>query len=265
MSEKVRILVANPAGNKTILVLDEFGQNRYKDIAEKLLAMSEINAEQVGFVVKPKNEGQGRMEMCGQEFCGNASRSFGLYMGNLLGIKGPGTVTIEVSGAENPLAVEMDTLTNHTKISMPLASEIMAFQVDDEKNLSLVLFDGIVHVVAEGIAPSLAAFNRIKSIVLKMHDTPAIGVMFYDKKRDFLTPVVWVRDVDSTYFEGSCGSGSVAVASVLAETLNDGCHTFKLEQPAGSLEIIIIKEKGLVKNAFLQGQVELNPPITVSI
>lgn len=265
MNEKLRILVADPAGNKTILVLDEIGQDRYKEIAGKLLSIDEINAEQVGFVLNPKNEGQGRMEMCGQEFCGNASRCFGLYLAKTLGVEGPGTVTIEVSGVERTLDVEFDTLTNYTKISMPLPMETLPMKLEAYLDLHMVRFDGIVHVVAFDMDPSLELFNQIKSLVLKSFDVPAVGVMFCSSTNHYMTPVVWVRDIDSTYFEGSCGSGSVAVATILVGKLKDGSHSFVLQQPKGSLEIIIIKEKGLVKNAFLQGQVELDYPLEVTI
>ena len=43
---KIRILIANPAGNITIFVLDHFEPSQYQSIASQLLAMTELKGEQ---------------------------------------------------------------------------------------------------------------------------------------------------------------------------------------------------------------------------
>ena len=48
--KKIRILIANPAGNITIFVLDHFEPRQYQSIASQLLAMTELKGEQVAFV-----------------------------------------------------------------------------------------------------------------------------------------------------------------------------------------------------------------------
>ncbi len=53
-----------------------------------------------------------------------------------------------------------------------------------------------------------------------------MGVMFYDTARNVLTPVVYVKDVDTTYFEGSCGSGSTAVAAAFCQEERSGTFSF---------------------------------------
>ncbi|MBK5263582.1 MAG: hypothetical protein JJE17_13620, partial [Peptostreptococcaceae bacterium] len=116
MRNTLNIFTANPAGNKTIFVLDHFERTEYKDIADKLLANQGIAAEQVGFIIPAAGSEPSRMEMCGQEFCGNASRSYALYLAKLLGINGIGSVSIKVSGIDEALEVEVDTSSNYTKI-----------------------------------------------------------------------------------------------------------------------------------------------------
>lgn len=265
MVEKLNILVANPAGNKTIFVLDKCRRDKYTELGTKLLAIEEIHGEQVGFIKPPEKGGQGRMEMCGQEFCGNASRSFGLYLAKQVGVKGFGKVQIEVSGTDELLEVEVDTYTDYTKLSMPLPTGIKAFPLNIDAHAKLVLSSGIVHVVVFNLQPTIENFTWIKSEVLAQYDPPGIGVMFYDTIKKSLTPVVWVRDIDSTFFEGSCGSGSVATAAVLAEDTDNGNLVFKLPQPGGILEINIIKENGLIIKAFLQGEISLGVPVEIEL
>ncbi|MBK5247532.1 MAG: hypothetical protein JJE49_09745, partial [Peptostreptococcaceae bacterium] len=116
MSNPLNIFIVNPGGNKTIFVLDHFERTEYKNIANILLANQEIGAEQVGFIIAETDSEAGRMEMCGLEFCGNASRSYALYLAKLLGINGIGSVSIKVSGIDEALEVEVDTSSNYTKI-----------------------------------------------------------------------------------------------------------------------------------------------------
>src|SRR5665648_197067 len=265
MRNTLNIFTANPAGNKTIFVLDHFERTEYKDIADKLLANQEIAAEQVGFIIPAAGLEPGRMEMCGLEFCGNASRSYALYLAKILGINGAGSVTIKVSGIDEALEVEVDTSSNYTKISMPVPSEVKAFPLKHCPDAQLVILNGILHLVVFDQPATLDFFNDSLSSIQEQYNVPAIGVMFYDTLKGSLTPVVWVRDINSTYFEGSCASGSVATAAVLARNFKDGTYTFILPQPKGVLEITITKENGVIKNAFLQGKVELNDPIKIFI
>jgi diaminopimelate epimerase len=265
MLKKINILKANPAGNKTIFVLDHFERTEYKDIANKLLANKGIDAEQVGFITNPEGLTPGRMEMAGQEFCGNASRSYALYLAKLSGINGPGSVTIKVSGSDEPLEVEFDTKTNYTKISMPVPINIIPFPFSDSPDSQLVIFNGILHLVIFNHPATLTYFDDLISSIQKQYSAPAIGVMFYDTENCNLIPVVWVRDINSTFFEGSCGSGSVATATVLSENFKDGNYTFTLPQPRGTLEINIIKENNIIVKAILQGKVELDEVTQVEI
>lgn len=265
MRDTLNIFTANPAGNKTIFVLDHFEKTEYKNIANKLLANQEIGAEQVGFIIAATDLEPGRMEMCGQEFCGNASRSYALYLARLLGINGVGSVSIKVSGIDEALEVEVDTSSNYTKISMPVPSEIISFPLKLCPDAHLVILNGILHLVVFDQPATLDFFNDSLLSVLEHYNAPAIGVMFYDTLLGSLTPVVWVRDVESIYFEGSCASGSVATAAVISKKFNDGIYTFILPQPKGILEITITKERGSIKNVYLQGEVELGNPQQVKI
>lgn len=263
MADKLNILVANPAGNKTIFVLDRFEKGEYINIANKLLENREINAQQVGFIIPAVDGEPGRMEMCGQEFCGNASRSYALYLAKLRNIKGAGSVKIRVSGIEEELEVEVDTSSDYTKISMPIPLEIIPFPLKLCQDAQLVILNGILHLIVFDQPATLDFFNDSLASIREQYDAPAIGVMFFDRRLRFLTPVVWVRDINSIYFEGSCASGSVATAAVLCRDFDDGVYTFTLPQPEGILEITIIKENETIKNTYLQGQVNLGDPIQV--
>ncbi len=261
---KLRVLPVNPSGNKTIFVLDTCTRESYKYIGTKLLENENIDAEQIGFILPPTNGGDGRMEMSGLEFCGNASRSFALYLAIHKGIKGIAKIPIEVSGINSLLYVNVDTLNNYTEIEMPLPIEIK--NVNNEfSNYTIVIFEGIIHVVVLNLNPEIEIFNKIRDEILLSFDSPAIGVMFFDSDKKFITPIVWVKDINTTYNEGSCGSGSAAVACVMSEFEKDGIFNYKFLQPEGSLDIILEKENSSIKKIMLAGTVVFGDEIDIQI
>ena len=126
MKKKIRIIVADPAGNITIFVDEPFPRSEYQKVASQLLAMPELHGEQVAFIQEAAACGRadGKMEMCGLEFCGNASRSFGLLLAKRSGLRGKGQVFVDISGCSEILTIAVDTESCDTKVKMPNPREI---------------------------------------------------------------------------------------------------------------------------------------------
>ena len=298
MNKKVKIIVANPAGNITIFVKDHFEREMYPKVAGQLLAMDDLNGEQVAFILDTPSCGraEGKMEMCGLEFCGNGSRSFGLIKAKEMGIKGKGSVFVDVSGCDEILTIEVDTDTDYTKVKMPnpvrmskidlsplaigdavervdAAERGDAIEIADMSEVPVVDFGGILHVVLRGVPATQEIFTIIKDYIVAKFNPPAMGVMFCDgemkKEGDSLicqmTPVVYVKDVDTTYFEGSCGSGTTACAAAFGLKHGDGIHHFVFPQPAGTIESTAHISGGMIEKIFIEGKVELSPEMEVEI
>ena len=84
--------------------------------------------------------------------------------------------------------------------------------------------------------------------------------MFLDTKTLNMTPVVYVKNVDSTFVEGSCGSGSAATAYYLSEDMEDGEHSFELKQPRGTILAKSVIEDGEIKKLSIEGLVSISDP-----
>lgn len=274
MKRKIKIIVADPAGNITIFVKDRFGRESYQNIASQLLAMEELKGEQVAFIqdVPQCGRAEGKLEMCGLEFCGNASRAYGLIRAKELGIDGKGQVFIDMSGCSEILTIEVDTNTGYTKVAMPLPASMAEIDLsklpigDVDANpmvkvllrrAALVDFGGIVHVVVSDIEPEPETFELIRDMIIEMYNPPAVGVMFCNSEKNNMVPVVYVRDVDTTYFEGSCGSGVTACAAAFARVLGDGVYNFSFPQPAGIIDSTVEIQKGQFKSISIEGSVYL--------
>lgn len=285
MNKTIDIIVANPSGNITIMVLTPTLREHYKEVAQKLLDMKEFNAEQVAFVL-PEN----KMEMCGLEFCGNASRAFAFYSAFSDAFRsgeaaaGNSKITVRVSGCDKPLTAiiepvsgenvsDMETpayMAANVSMEMPVPSNIRmltASELGINKHGLLVDMDGIFHLILEDVAPSVEIFEMIRDRIYEniAPDLPAFGVMFCDMVNQLMTPVVYVKDVDTTYFEGSCASGTVAAAFALAQERSDGVHAFTMQQPEGQLHTSVIKKEGRIEGISLQGLVTLSDMIHMDL
>ena len=67
---ELNILRADPAGNITVFVLDPVEKTQRAAIAEKIMAIPALKAEQVGYACVAEDDVDGHMEMMGGEFCG---------------------------------------------------------------------------------------------------------------------------------------------------------------------------------------------------
>lgn len=265
----VNILFANPSGNPTIFVLDFFEEEDYARVAAKLFSLEKFKAEKIAFAAKSPPAGcDGAIKLAGHEFSGNATRAFGLYIAKQMGISGEGVVNISVSGCESPVPVKVNTKTGQARAIMPLPISVEKidcpiFSLLHDKNI--FNFDGIMHIVLKDISADERTFDRIKDFIIDNYNPLALGVMFYDTKFKSFVPAVFVREVDTVIFEGSCASGAVAVSHTLCQNKADGTYHFHLLQPADALDVTVEKEDGVIRTISVEGNVRLFDPVTVAI
>jgi diaminopimelate epimerase len=255
--ENIEWIRVNPAGNITCLVLSKVPRDQYMEVATRLLALPYEDFEQVGFIIN-----ENTMEMAGLEFCGNASRGFALWSAEKQGLKGDHSIYVNVSGIEKPLEVFLNTETGFTRAYMPLPDKIEIINegmIPNCPKLLRVDLGGIMHFVIIDKPYSDSMFSLIKSYGASHFNPPALGVMFVDSKTYNMVPVVYVREVDTIYHEGSCGSG--AVAAIIA--LEDNCaikkNTFHCEliQPSGNITATLYKKNNKIQKITIEGPVEI--------
>lgn len=261
---ELEIIRADPAGNITIFVLNppESVEKR-TTAARALLAAPALNAEQVGFVLPPEEPGGlWTLEMMGSEFCGNASRSFGLLVARKTGLSGKSVLTLKVSGAQQPLDVHIDTLSGYAEIEIPAPLAAGTIELNG-RIFPMYVFDGICHIIAENLPFDTAlAFKLLQKVKETAwdHRPDACGILFYDSQKIFGQPLVWVRSTDSFVSESSCGSGCAALALWHARNAEEIDQVLNIAQPGGILTTHLIKSKGLVRSLSIGGQVILNEP-----
>ena len=139
----------DPTGNITAIVETLAERNKQSRIAGLIMA-ADTTIEQVGFLEKPQGEAAVRLQMMGGEFCGNASISAAALMACKSGIDS-GNITLEVSGADEPLCVKVQKLCDNIflgTVAMPLPVGIETASFGSLK-LPVVRFPGISHVICD--------------------------------------------------------------------------------------------------------------------
>lgn len=247
----------DPTGNITCLVLTKVPRELYLEIARKLLPIPEQGFEQVGFIIDDTT-----MEMAGLEFCGNGSRGFGLWSAKKQGLVGEHKVLVNVSGLDKPLEVFVNTEKNFTRVSMPLPEKIETIGkgvIPGCPEILKVDLGGIMHFVLLDIIYSDSIFVAVQSYAMKLFNPPALGVMFVDSRKHTMVPIVYVKEVDTIFMEGSCGSGTVAAIIALADKSDADGDVFHcdLVQPKGSISSTLYREDGRVREITIEGPVEI--------
>lgn len=250
----------NPTGNITILVKESVPVEKQPVISNYLCEI-EPTCEQVGFIYRNEKDCDIRLRMAGGEFCGNATMSTAALFcdENGLEIGSSQNVTVKVSGAKDPLSVTIKRLGAKEfsgRVEMPLPKEMIVrkFTFDEVTyELPVVIVEGMYHIIYPGILRRYIAEKAIKCWCEEMN-APAMGIMMIDEKKEFLTPLVYVKNVDSLYWEHSCGSGTAAAGFYYYKKLGTAV-TKHFYEPSGILTIEVNSEGKL----YLSGQVSIEP------
>ncbi len=260
---KLNILRADPAGNITVYVLNEVDRAIKAEVAAKIMEIEALKCEQVGFLYPTQEGGDGRMEMMGGEFCGNATRAFGMLVAKNQG--GMSKVRVETSGCDHIVNVDVDLAAGTSRSEMPTPQSVADVEVDGVKG-TLVHLGGIAHLVVEGIEPTEEFFNKAEAQVLSaLKPIDAYGVIYLDNAKGTMTPLVKVVEPNTLVWEGSCGSGSLAAAVAESRDAADGEFAKDFVQPAGIVRAGVVRENGVVTAAFIGGPVALGEPMEIEI
>ena len=129
----------------------------------------------------------------------------------------------------------------------------------DGSERPVIRFPGITHVVLETEMDRTEA-ERLAPVWCRELESEALGLMFLDRERGILKPLVYVPFADTLFWESSCASGTTAVGAYLAAESGKAVCV-PLKQPGGTLEIEADPDGKLV----LKGTVRLVRQAAVQI
>jgi len=265
---KLNFIKVSPTENMTVFITDSVPRLMHPEISKKIMNYNNVYAEQVGFVEETAFD-RVRLQMMGGEFCGNAARSLACVLvlknhPSVDKIDDKFIVPLEVSGSDNVHLCEVipsDSEHNFiSSIKMPLHTHIEEFSLNYDSAIhkgTLVHFPGIIHLVLndENIISKQDFFTAAKDN-LSYLGYEALGIMFFNEKTSFITPLVYVKATDSIVWERSCGSGTSAVGVHLSYKYKKDMNVI-IKQPGGNLKIISKWDENEVIKIILSGKVSI--------
>jgi diaminopimelate epimerase len=218
------------SGNATGIIQfkDSSRRSEYPQIAESIMS-KDAKLEQFGFL-----EGANYFQMSGGEFCGNAALAAVLLIHKQTGQTTGEFITAGFQGnVEFSILLDGKVKCNFSGLEMKIKSKQLANGLDGH----LVDLDGITHFV---LKPSFT-FENNPEVYKKIHtqiieeiglqDKPAVGVIWQEDKNNEIKihPIVWVKNINSFFYETACGSGTLAVLAANAQ------NKLSVTQPSGGV------------------------------
>lgn len=260
MKKSFEYFRANPSGNITGFVVSPVYPG-YRRAYAKELIKRDPSVEQVGFISPSYDGAPLRMEMMGSEFCGNATRAYGLYSATFYETQGDVKIEVYVSGAEKPVEVivNKEDQTAYLKVQKP--EQITEVTVEGEK-YPVVVFAGIVHLVAKDKTEDQEFVQKALTVLKEEFKSEAYGVIFLDTNTSSIVPYVNVPEAEILVREGSCASGSTAATYILNENEDPEFEAI-IKNPEGELEVFADFTNGV--EYIIGGKVELGEIEKVTI
>lgn len=237
-NQKFSFTIFKPAGNDTALISGIITNSQQRKVISTVLQDNCLNVEQVGFInLDPEHA---ELMMAGGEFCGNATSSAAYHI--LDGKKGK--IAIKVSGVKKKLLAGV-TSEGEGFSQMPVHHDTSYITSDpDHPGNFIVELEGITHYIDFDVKQIKGlSIEQIKQKARKqmsargIDQNSACGVIYVEKLKDVWTvyPVVYVRDVDTLYYETACGSGATALGLVIAQKKGRSIRKVPILQPSGLL------------------------------
>ncbi len=262
MKKQLDYIKANPAGNITGFVVGPVFPGYRSIYANAIMEQVDSEVEQVGFITTSYDGAPLRMDMMGGEFCGNATRSYGLYAARYMEGDGDMEVEVYVSGLKKPLIVLANKEKSTASVALPEAKKLSEVEIEGSK-YTVVELEGIVHTIIDDKEEDREFVDRALDVIKNQFDEAAYGVLFLNPESHEMVPYVYVVGSDTLYREGSCGSGSVAAGYYLNKDEKDDFKVV-LKQPSGSIEVVAQKVEGVLRYS-IGGKVEFEEQKVITI
>lgn len=259
MKKSFEYFRANPAGNITGYVITPIYPG-YRRAYAKEIIKRDPSVEQVGFISPSYDGAPLRMDMMGGEFCGNATRAYGLYSASFYESEGDVQIEVYVSGTEGPVNVIVNQQEQSAYVKVEKPKEIVDVKIDEDI-FKAVVFSGIIHLVVE-IEEDPEFVQKSLNVLKSEFSSDAYGVIFLNVEKKEIVPYVNVPSAETLVREGSCASGSIAATYVL-NAKKDPDFEAIIKNPNGELEIFADFTNGI--EYIIGGPVEIGEVEKVTI
>ncbi|WP_436861697.1 histidine racemase CntK [Staphylococcus caeli] len=247
---RVQFSKYNPTGNMTVLVHSKHDRTEYAEIANQMMQTSHICCEQVGFIESARSENNQnfKLVMSGNEFCGNATISFLHYLNEQRLIKefhkqassNKQTLQIQVSGCSDLVDCKVHN-DGYYEVSMPQPQCVNQVQLTlrtQSITVTRINYESYLHYVIPIDYTSQELQQEIEHFVRTTQwnqSFKTVGIMLFNRAEQFLTPLIYLPEIQSIIWENSCGSGTASIGIFEAFHTKSPCESLVVNQPGGHI------------------------------
>ena len=241
------------SGNDTALVNGIKYSNDEKKQINDFIMMTHRNVEQVGFIDRESKT----LIMAGNEFCGNAIRCFTyeILNGSIGEIRVNVNNNIYVSsGIDENKDVWCEIPLKNNKIVSKVDNKIYKVEFDD------IIFLVLLQDISKKYLLEKSNIIDISKTFIKdykLTEEKAVGIIYLEDIGNSIkiNPIVWVKEIDTCFYETACGSGSMAVCLTLAK-LNRKNIEVDLVQPSNKVIKASVEYDGMnFSKSIISGEV----------
>lgn len=256
---EIKYKILNPGGNKTALIKGCAYTNNQKKLINKMIMDKYSQVEQVGFLSNKIN----RLEMACGEFCMNATRC-AIYEYSK---ENKEKVELSVSGTNKKL-IGRKLNDNKVEVKLDIGKNIEEL-IEAKNEFTCVKIDGILIAILDEEKSKKyiqklreneeTTKDELKQLMITeiASEEKAIGIMLLEKEsgKIKINPIVWVKEIDTVFYETACGSGSLGIA--IYNYLKNKDKKIELIQPSGySINIELEGNNNYIENAIISGIIE---------
>ena len=124
-------------------------------------------------------------------------------------------------------------------------------------DLWVVFLPGITHIIFDGEKAGAGYIDFAEAAIKKWameFEEEAIGLILFEEKSERITPLVYVKNTDSLYWERGCGSGTAAVGAYMSCRLGESVK-IPVKQPGGIITTETTFEDKEIKQLKITGKV----------
>ena len=243
----------NPSGNTTLFFKEQppASELRIKLVQRALKRVPKLSAEQAGFIW------ENNLEMAGGEFCLNATAALAADLLQAKNCKAA-EFSLKVSGWPTNILAKASLKQKHVaNVELTLERPKFSLTALPFDQIYLVKFDGISHLLINKPCKHELAYPKLMNLILqaKLEAEPCVGAIWWEELNlghYKITPLVFVREIQTCVFEHACGSGSLALAAYLTQKCQMAEQELKIEQPSHATISCQIAEKTIT----IKSQVE---------
>ena len=264
----IRYILLDPTGNLTCLVLDRVEKEEEAALTKGLLSL----CEQVAYLEPPaRPEAIARIRLMGGEFCGNAAMAAAAWLTRDRAAEEKAlSLLLEVSGTVNPVLCKVRKKEDgyEGSVRLPGVPEIRPVEFCGIRFIQARM-EGIVHLIYEGEnLPTDQAEGLLRTIAEQLPDD-AVGLLQWNREKQSMIPLVYVRGSRSMVWEHGCGSGSAAVGAYEALRQQErpgtkaGRVTTAVIQPGGTIQAVAETDGKSVVSVSITGKVRFGEKIEI--